>query len=110
MDRKLWAVTSLLSPEPHDRRTPRHAHLSAADDDVIIVASNDDDVIAVTPHPGVQGSPYSSSVREIPLKVRCRTDVHKIPVLSVRRLKRHGDDDVTSCHLTRDWFISSRLL
>ncbi|XP_019121460.1 NFATC2-interacting protein isoform X1 [Larimichthys crocea] len=82
VDRKLRAVTSLLSPEPHDRRTPRHAHLSAADDDVIIVASNDDDVIAVTPHPGVQGSPYSSSVREIPLKVRCRTDVHKIPVLS----------------------------
>ncbi|TKS91222.1 NFATC2-interacting protein 45 kDa NF-AT-interacting protein [Collichthys lucidus] len=82
VDRTLRAVTSLLSPEPHDRRTTRRAHLSAADDDDIIVTSNDDDVIAVTPHPGVQDSAYSSSVREIPLKVRCRTDVHKIPVLS----------------------------
>ncbi|KAG8006588.1 NFATC2-interacting protein, partial [Nibea albiflora] len=82
IDRTLRAVTSLLSPDPHDRRTTRRSHLSAADDDVIIVTSNDDDVIAVTPDPGVQDSPYSSSVREIPLKVRCRTDVHKIPVLS----------------------------
>ncbi|KAG8006585.1 NFATC2-interacting protein [Nibea albiflora] len=70
IDRTLRAVTSLLSPDPHDRRTTRRSHLSAADDDVIIVTSNDDDVIAVTPDPGVQDSPYSSSVREIPLKVR----------------------------------------
>ncbi|KAE8282711.1 NFATC2-interacting protein [Larimichthys crocea] len=55
VDRKLRAVTSLLSPEPHDR-TP--LTLTCLQPMMI------------------------SSVREIPLKVRCRTDVHKIPVLS----------------------------
>ncbi|XP_034396147.1 NFATC2-interacting protein isoform X2 [Cyclopterus lumpus] len=64
IDRKLRAVNSFLSPETRDRK------------------SDEDDVIVVNPASGLQGSPYSSSVREIPLKIRCRTDVHKIPVLS----------------------------
>lgn len=85
IDRKLRAVNSLLSPEPQDRRTRRRvSHPPPADDDIIITGSNDDDVIIMSPSGGVEDSPYSSSVREFPLKVRCRTDVHKISVLSVR--------------------------
>ncbi|KAM9346266.1 NFATC2-interacting protein [Symphorus nematophorus] len=84
IDRKLRAVNSLLSPEPRDRRTRRRRVPSpdSDDDDVIIMTPSNDDVIITSPNPGVQDSPYSSSVREIPLKIRCRTDVHKIPVLS----------------------------
>lgn len=87
IDRKLRAVNSLLSPEPPDRRTRRRvSHPPPDDDDIIITGSNDDDVIIMmSPSGDVEGSPYSSSVREFPLKVRCRTDVHKISVLSVRR-------------------------
>nr|XP_046271642.1 NFATC2-interacting protein [Scatophagus argus] len=79
LDRKLQAVNSLLSPEPQDTRTRRRR---APDDDVIVMNSNDDDVIVLTPKSGAQDSSYSSSVREIPLKIRCRTNIHKIPVLS----------------------------
>ncbi|KAJ4931615.1 hypothetical protein JOQ06_010059 [Pogonophryne albipinna] len=42
----------------------------------------DDDIICINPNPGPQNSPYSESLREIPLKIRCMTHVHKIPVLS----------------------------
>lgn len=91
IDRKLRAVNSLLlSPEPQDRRSRcRRGLPSPDDDDVIIMNPNDDDVIIMNPNSGHQDSPYSSSVREIPLKIRCRTDVHKIPVLSVRTPRRH---------------------
>nr|XP_020501385.1 LOW QUALITY PROTEIN: NFATC2-interacting protein [Labrus bergylta] len=83
IDRKLQAVNSLLSPEPQDRRS-RRGPLSPGDEDVIIMNLNDDDddVVILNTNSEVQGSPYSSSVREIPLKVRCRTEIHKIPVLS----------------------------
>ncbi|XP_041633823.1 NFATC2-interacting protein isoform X2 [Cheilinus undulatus] len=54
IDRKLQAVNSLLSPEPQDNRSRRRKKIL----------------------------PPDSSVREIPLKIRCRTDIHKIPVLS----------------------------
>ncbi|XP_078126250.1 NFATC2-interacting protein isoform X2 [Sander vitreus] len=83
IDRKLRAVNYLLSPEPQDRSS------RSCNDDVIIMSPNDDsvmnpndDVIIVNPDSGLQGSPYSSLVREIPLKIRCRTDVHKIQVQS----------------------------
>nr|XP_040047507.1 NFATC2-interacting protein [Gasterosteus aculeatus aculeatus] len=70
IDRKLQAVNSFLSPEPRDRKC-----LSEPEEDVI-----------VNPVSERQGSLYSSSVREIPLKIRCRTDVHKVLVLSSTRL------------------------
>ncbi|KAM6966124.1 NFATC2-interacting protein [Tautogolabrus adspersus] len=83
IDRKLQAVNSLLSPEPQDRRSRRRqGPLSPDDDDVIIMNPNDDDVVVLNTNSEVHGSPYSSLVREIPLKVRCRTEIHKIPVLS----------------------------
>ncbi|XP_054463880.1 NFATC2-interacting protein [Anoplopoma fimbria] len=70
IDRRLRDVNSLMSPEPQDRKC------------VMEQEDDDDDVIVMNPFSGRQSSPYSSSVREIPLKIRCRTDVHKIPVLS----------------------------
>ncbi|KAM8845317.1 NFATC2-interacting protein [Spinachia spinachia] len=70
IDRKLQAMNSFLSPEPVDRKG-----LSGPEEDVI-----------VKPVSGCQGSPYSSSVRQIPLKIRCRTDIHKVLVLSATRL------------------------
>ncbi|XP_044037481.1 NFATC2-interacting protein [Siniperca chuatsi] len=82
IDRKLRAVNSLLSPEPQGRRFRHRLGLPSLDDDVIVMSPNDGDVIVMSPNSGLQDSPYSSSVREIPLKIRCRTDVHKIPVLS----------------------------
>uniref|UniRef100_UPI0037E840AE NFATC2-interacting protein n=1 Tax=Semicossyphus pulcher TaxID=241346 RepID=UPI0037E840AE len=83
IDRKLQAVSSLLTPEPKDKRSRcRRGSPSPEDDDVILINSNnDDDVVLLSPNARVQDSPYSSSVREIPLKIRCRTDVHKIRVL-----------------------------
>lgn len=79
-------MNSLLSPEPQDRRTRRRVSHPPPDDEDIVITGSSDDVIIMSPSGGVEGSPYSSSVREFPLKVRCRTDVHKIPVLSVRHL------------------------
>lgn len=74
LDRKLQAVKSLLSPERSDtrsRRSRRSRRVPSEDkDDVILISASE------------PLSPPSSAVREIPLKVRCRTDVHKIPVLS----------------------------
>lgn len=79
IDQKLRAVSSLLSPEPQGGRSRRrrgppmsHPENVRVDDD------DDDDVIIMSPEP------EGSSVREIPLKIRCRTEIHKIPVLSVR--------------------------
>ncbi|MEQ2182996.1 hypothetical protein GOODEAATRI_028054 [Goodea atripinnis] len=74
LNRKLRAVSSTLSPMPRNRRTrERRTQASDPDDD-----DDDDDVIFMSPM-------YSSdSLREIPLKIRCRTDVHKVLVLPVR--------------------------
>ncbi|XP_022071471.2 NFATC2-interacting protein [Acanthochromis polyacanthus] len=86
IDRSLRAVSSLLSPECPNQTTRRRRRRSSSppekqQDDVIIMSPNDDDdIIIMSPEP--QSSEYSQSVREIPLKIRCRTDVHKIPVLS----------------------------
>ncbi|XP_029996689.1 NFATC2-interacting protein-like isoform X2 [Sphaeramia orbicularis] len=88
INRRLQVVNSLLSPEHQDRRPSRRRGQPGRQDatntnnaDVVIVDS-DDDVIAVTPDVTPDSPPYTPSVREIPLKVRCRTDVHKIHVLS----------------------------
>ncbi|KAM3598681.1 uncharacterized protein V6R79_021214 [Siganus canaliculatus] len=82
VNRKLRAVTSLLTPEPASSRTRRRAaptppHDDDDDDDDIIIVnpSNDGGGALLTPPPGAR------SVREIPLKIRCRVDIHKIPVL-----------------------------
>lgn len=87
LDRKLQAVSSLLSPESPRRRRRRRRAAAAGSDDVITSSrddDDDDDVTIVTPPEGVDASsPYS---REFPLKVRCRTDIHKICVQSVRPL------------------------
>lgn len=97
IDRRLRAVSSLMSPEPQNSRTRRRrGRQSTDDDDVIIMNSNEDDVISSNPVSGSEDSPYRSSVREIPLKIRCRTDVHKIPVLSVRLCE---DTDYRRRHL-----------
>lgn len=98
IDRRLRAVSSLLSPECQNRTTRRRGRRRSSppaeeqrddvfapnlEDDIIIMTPDDDDdndIIIMSPEP--QSSAYSQSVREIPLKIRCRTDVHKIPVLS----------------------------
>ncbi|KAF3699696.1 NFATC2-interacting protein Nuclear factor of activated T-cells, cytoplasmic 2-interacting protein [Channa argus] len=80
IDKKLRAVNSLLSPECQNRtrsRCPRG--LSSPK---LKGGQDDEDVIFINSDSGSQSSQYSSSVREIPLKIRCRPDVHKIPVLS----------------------------
>uniref|UniRef100_A0A8D0AJG9 NFATC2-interacting protein n=2 Tax=Sander lucioperca TaxID=283035 RepID=A0A8D0AJG9_SANLU len=80
IDRKLRAVNYLLSPEPQDRSCRSSRNSRSCNDDVIIMSPDDDGVM--NPDSGLQDSPYSSLVREIPLKIRCRTDVHKIQVQS----------------------------
>ncbi|XP_069580874.1 NFATC2-interacting protein [Brachyistius frenatus] len=92
IDRRLQEMNSLLSPDIRDSRSRRlrSRRSSSPDDDDyddIIVMSPNDDIIVVSPTLGSQSSPYSSSAREIPLKIRCRTDVHKIPVLPATPLR-----------------------
>ncbi|XP_074551983.1 NFATC2-interacting protein [Halichoeres trimaculatus] len=84
IDKNLMAVNSLRSPTFRTTRSRQRRGPPPPDDDddVILINSNDDDVVVLSNNPEVQGSPYGSSVREIPLKIRCRTDIHKIPVLS----------------------------
>lgn len=93
IDRRLRAVNSLLSPEPQDRTRSRRCR--GAPSPTYEEEQDDDDVIILSPDLGLQSSPYSSSLREIPLKIRCRTDVHKIPVTSVRPERRRSDAEVT---------------
>ncbi|KAK1876911.1 NFATC2-interacting protein [Dissostichus eleginoides] len=66
INKKLRAANTLDSPEP------RGLHF----------IEEDDDIICINPNSGPQNSQYSESLREIPLKIRCMTHVHKIPVLS----------------------------
>lgn len=81
----LQSVNSFLTPPVQARKTSRRSNSPPpGDDDIIIVSRKDDDVIVNSPLAGSGGSPYSSLVREFPLKVRCRADLQKIPVLSVR--------------------------
>ncbi|KAM6904757.1 NFATC2-interacting protein [Xenentodon cancila] len=80
VNKRLRAVSSVLSPEPEYSRSRRHwTPLSSTP--VVQLEDDDDDDIIVTP--GSPTSPYcSNTVREIPLKIWCRTEIHKIPVLS----------------------------
>ncbi|XP_038151216.1 NFATC2-interacting protein [Cyprinodon tularosa] len=70
IDRKLRAISSTLSPRPQHRKTRR----SGTDSD------DGDDVIMLSP------GPSSDPLREIPLKIRYRTDVHKVLVLPSTQL------------------------
>ncbi|XP_055366716.1 NFATC2-interacting protein isoform X2 [Betta splendens] len=78
LDRNLRAVNSLLSPVCQNRTSSRHTQSCTSL--MLEEEQDDEDVVIVTP--GSDTFPYSSLVREIPLKIRCRTDIHKIPVLS----------------------------
>lgn len=86
----LQSVNSFLSSPVQVRETSRPP---AGDDDVIVVSRKGDDVTRASPPAGPGDSPYSSLVREFPLKVRCRADLQKIPVLSVRPLATREDGD-----------------
>ncbi|CAM9182157.1 unnamed protein product, partial [Lampetra planeri] len=79
IDRKLKEVNSLLSPGAQGRRTRRRQGLSPPPVDAQL---DDDDVIILDSNTESQDSLHSSSVREIPLKIRCRTEVHKLLVQS----------------------------
>ncbi|XP_013888147.1 NFATC2-interacting protein [Austrofundulus limnaeus] len=74
VNRRLQAVSSILSPEPQSRRSRTHRTAPPG----LEQEDPDDDVIIMSP-PLQHGS---DPAREIPLKIRCRTDVHKIPVQS----------------------------
>ncbi|KAG7505403.1 hypothetical protein JOB18_030550 [Solea senegalensis] len=87
IDSRLQVLNSLLSPETRDRtetrtRSKRNRRQVSPPPTSKEEEQDDGDVIMVNPEAGSCSSPYSSSVREIPLKIRCRTDVHKIAVLS----------------------------
>ncbi|XP_068605551.1 LOW QUALITY PROTEIN: NFATC2-interacting protein [Brachionichthys hirsutus] len=73
VNKKLRALGSLLSPERQHGTGPRP----------LLPCTDDDDA----PPPRNQASPYGSPVRQIPLKIRCRTDIHRIPVLSSAPLR-----------------------
>ncbi|KAM4531570.1 NFATC2-interacting protein [Odontesthes bonariensis] len=77
INRRLRAVSSVLSPDQRQTTSRRRASPPPEpeeDDDVIVTFDS-------------QGSLCGSDpAREIPLKVRCRTDIHKIQVLSATRL------------------------
>ncbi|XP_071784014.2 protein spinster homolog 1-like isoform X2 [Centroberyx gerrardi] len=106
INRQLGAVSSLLSPSPETggrrfrrgRRT-RSAPLEEQEEEEQYGndSDDDDDIIIVTPGAGPRGSPSARegsplTAREIPLKVRCRTDLHKIPVLSSAPLSKVVDE------------------
>uniref|UniRef100_A0A096MGP6 Nuclear factor of activated T cells 2 interacting protein n=1 Tax=Poecilia formosa TaxID=48698 RepID=A0A096MGP6_POEFO len=77
INKKLRAVSAVLSPEPPDQRTSRRRNRRNQRSDL---TDDSDDVIIMSPADG------SDSPREIPLKIRCRTDVHKVLVLPSTRL------------------------
>lgn len=81
LDRRLQELNSLMSSDRGSRRKP----LPRLQDNKNIIMSfedEDDDVIITSPDPAPSGSLYTAPIREIPLKIRCRADLHKIPVLS----------------------------
>lgn len=73
INRKLEAVTASPPAETRTRtrrkRKTQSPRVEEEDDDIIVVESRPPD-----PTEG-------ASLRKIPLKIRCRTDVHKVPVL-----------------------------
>ncbi|XP_029914693.1 NFATC2-interacting protein isoform X2 [Myripristis murdjan] len=99
-NRKLDAVSSLLhSPpqEPRRRRTKRNLPPPPQEKECSDNFDDDDDIIIVTPNTRPQATCADSgesplTVRTIPLKVRCRADLHKIPVLSSVPLSKVVDE------------------
>ncbi|XP_033826383.1 NFATC2-interacting protein [Periophthalmus magnuspinnatus] len=84
IERRLQAVNSPLSPvnDRKQRRCRRSPRLRDNMDDVIVLSETEDsDVIISSPEQCLLGSPLRGTERRFPLKVRCRTDLHKIPVL-----------------------------
>ncbi|XP_027897476.1 NFATC2-interacting protein [Xiphophorus couchianus] len=77
INKKLLAVSAVLSPEPLDRRTGRRRNRRNPRSDP---NDDSDDVVIMSLADG------SDSPREIPLKIRCRTDIHKVLVLPSTRL------------------------
>lgn len=85
VDKMLQSVNSFLSPPVEDRRTSCcSSSPPPGDDDIIIVSRRDDDAMLKGPGAGPGASLISSAMREFPLKVRCRADLLKIAVQSVR--------------------------
>lgn len=85
IERRLKAVNSLQSrgEQSRRRRGRRSPRLQSADSDVIITSpAEDDDLIIVSPDVSFSASspPGLRAEREIPLKVRCRADLHRILV------------------------------
>lgn len=82
IDRKLQVLDVLLAPETSGAATTGAATRTSRSScrRHKSVPSQDDLVCVVSPR-SESPSASDSAVREIPLKIRCRTDVHKIPVL-----------------------------
>lgn len=99
----LQLVNSFLSPSVQDRKTRSNAP-PPGDDDLIVVSCKEDEVTAMGPG----DSPCSSLVREFPLKVRCRTDLQKIPVVSVRPFDPDGGRCRLQNSVTSVWLSFSR--
>lgn len=95
---QLGAARSTLTPSPKSKGERRRKPRCLCSPPLELDADDDDDLIIVTPTSGQvdvdvlvssSGDESPLTVREIPLKIRCRADVHKIPVLSVRRETSH---------------------
>ena len=93
INRRLDAIGSLLSPSPERRGlVPNHSQSVAAeeeqddeDDD-----DDDDDLVIVDPQrqrvrPPAPSEPRPAA-RHVPLKFRCRTEILRIPLLTVRHV------------------------
>ncbi|KAG9264437.1 NFATC2-interacting protein [Astyanax mexicanus] len=93
INRRLEVIDSLLcpSPEREDDDDPGYSDCSSSgndldDDDDIIIVSNEDKQKRRAPRPEPRGP-----AREISLKFRWRTDVHRIPLLSTAPLSQAVD-------------------
>ncbi|XP_072298239.1 NFATC2-interacting protein [Eucyclogobius newberryi] len=83
IERGLLALNSMLSPVDHssrlrNRRSPRLRGKTGANE--VIFLTEDDKLITSSSEPSPLPSPVRGPERQIPLKVRCRTDLHKITV------------------------------
>lgn len=81
INRKLDAIGSLvcLSPEPQEyRNSPSPVNDYDDDDDIIVISSG-----SKQKRRRPQNTESRDSAREISLKFRCRTELYKIPILSV---------------------------
>ncbi|XP_061567651.1 NFATC2-interacting protein [Cololabis saira] len=93
VNKKLRAVSSVLSPEPEPRRTRRPGRRASQTSQVSQMSrrsSSSLDIVDIVDVEDVEDvedvSSFQDPSRQIPLKIRCRTDVHKIPVVPSTRL------------------------